>query len=99
MASARPISGNGVRFRRVGELRGATHGRARQRAHSDALGDALTAAVASLPLLQREAFLLRAEGGLGLEDIALATGTNRETAKSRLRYAIRRLRETLEPWA
>lgn len=70
-----------------------------QCAHSAALGDALTAAVASLPLLQREAFLLRAEGGLGLEDIALATGTNRETAKSRLRYAIRRLREMLEPWA
>ena len=70
-----------------------------QRAHSAALGDAIIAAVASLPLLQREAFLLRAEGDLSLEDIALATGTNRETAKSRLRYATRRLREILEPWA
>ena len=69
-----------------------------QCAHSAALGDALVSAVSELPLLQREAFLLRTEGGLSLEEIAQAMGTNRETAKSRLRYALRRLRETLAPW-
>lgn len=68
------------------------------RAHNDALGQALQHAVRALPLPQREAFLLKAEGGLSLEDIALATGVPRETVKSRLRYAQQRLREALEPW-
>ena len=58
----------------------------------------LMTAVASLPMMQREAFLLRAEGGLTLEEIGEVTGTNRETAKSRLRYALNRLRIMLEPW-
>ncbi len=66
--------------------------------HNDALRDALQAAVQQLPLPQREAFLLRAEAGLGLEDIASVTGVSRETVKSRLRYAQRRLREALEGW-
>jgi RNA polymerase sigma-70 factor (ECF subfamily) len=68
------------------------------RAHNDALGDALQRAVRALPLPQREAFLMKAEGGLSLEDIAQATAVPRETVKSRLRYAQQRLRETLEPW-
>ena len=58
----------------------------------------LMTAVASLPILQREAFLLRAEGSLTLEEIGEVTGTSRETAKSRLRYALNRLRIALEPW-
>lgn len=61
-------------------------------------GEALQAAIATLPLAQREAFLLQAEGGLSLDEIAEATATNRETVKSRLRYANRRLREALESW-
>jgi RNA polymerase sigma-70 factor (ECF subfamily) len=59
----------------------------------------LLLAVAALPILQREAFLLRAEEGLGIEEIAQATGANRETAKSRLRFAMNRLRGALESWA
>jgi RNA polymerase sigma-70 factor (ECF subfamily) len=58
----------------------------------------LMTAVASLPLLQREAFLLRAEGNLTLEEIGQVTGASRETAKSRLRYALNRLRIALERW-
>jgi RNA polymerase sigma-70 factor (ECF subfamily) len=65
---------------------------------NEALGVALLAAISALPLLQREAFLLRAEAGLGIEEIAQVTGTNVETAKSRLRYALRRLRISLESW-
>jgi RNA polymerase sigma-70 factor (ECF subfamily) len=61
-------------------------------------GQALLDAIATLPVLQREAFLLRAEGNLDLDQIAHATGTTRETAKSRLRYANRRLRDALENW-
>jgi RNA polymerase sigma-70 factor (ECF subfamily) len=67
-------------------------------AQSLALGADLTAAIGALPLRQREAFLLRAEGGLSLDEIAQVTGANRETAKSRLRFALVRLRNLLEPW-
>ncbi len=49
--------------------------------------------IAELPEAQREAFLLQQEGGMSVEDIAVATGVTRETAKSRLRYAMTRLRQ------
>ncbi|EGW53146.1 sigma-70 family RNA polymerase sigma factor [Candidatus Endoriftia persephonae] len=45
---------------------------------------------------QRSAFLLKEEAGLSLQQIAIVTGTGRETVKSRLRYALRRLRAGLE---
>ena len=57
---------------------------------------AFAAALEELPAEQREAFVLREEGGLSLDDIAAATEVGRETAKSRLRYAVARLRKTLE---
>jgi RNA polymerase sigma-70 factor (ECF subfamily) len=62
------------------------------------LGRALEAAIAKLPTAQREAFLMQAEGGLSLEEIAHASDAGRETVKSRLRYAYRRLRRALESW-
>lgn len=55
----------------------------------------LEAAIAALPLAQREAFLLHHEGDLTAAQIAAATGTNEEAAKSRLRYAMNKLREAL----
>lgn len=66
--------------------------------HSRSLGEALLDAIGNLPLPQREAFLMKAEGELSLDEIALATGVNRETVKSRLRYAQKRLREVMLPW-
>lgn len=54
------------------------------------------AVLAALPEVQREAFVMREEGGLSVEEIATATGVNVETAKSRLRYAIAKLRRGLE---
>lgn len=51
--------------------------------------------VETLPAAQREAFLLHHEGDLGVDAIAEATGVNRETAKSRLRYAFEKLRKGL----
>lgn len=68
------------------------------RAETEAIGAAIICAVDALPLVQREIFLLRAETDLTLDEIAQVTGTTRETAKSRLRYALSRLRATLEPW-
>jgi RNA polymerase sigma-70 factor (ECF subfamily) len=58
---------------------------------------ALLAAVAALPQEQREAFLLREETGLSVEEIARITGVPVETAKSRLRYAVRKLKHSLRP--
>jgi RNA polymerase sigma-70 factor, ECF subfamily len=50
-------------------------------------------ALALLPPEQREVFLLHEEGGLTLEEIATVTDAGRETVKSRLRYALAKLRE------
>jgi RNA polymerase sigma factor (sigma-70 family) len=60
---------------------------------------ALLAAVAQLPAEQRSAFLLQAEGGLSVEEIVEATGSNFETVKSRLRYARAKLRQLLWEYA
>jgi RNA polymerase sigma-70 factor (ECF subfamily) len=59
------------------------------------LGERLRAALALLPPVQRDAFLLQQEGGLSLADIAELTGVGAETVKSRLRYAIAKLRGEL----
>ena len=50
------------------------------------------ATLEALPPLQREAFLLHEEGGLSVAEIAAATGSGEEAAKSRLRYAIAKLK-------
>lgn len=56
----------------------------------------LVGALAGVPVLQRDAFLLHVEGGLSLDEIAGLTAATSETVKSRLRYAYRRLRAALE---
>ena len=60
--------------------------------------DAVRRCLKELPPAQREAFLLKEESGLGLGEIALVTGAETETIKSRVRYAIARLRRCLEGW-
>jgi RNA polymerase sigma-70 factor (ECF subfamily) len=55
----------------------------------------LLAALDALPAAQREAFVLQQEGELSVEEIAQVTGVTRETAKSRLRYALAKLRASL----
>ncbi len=57
--------------------------------------NALSAALGELPAEQREAFLLREESGMSLDEIATVTGVGRETVKSRLRYALGKLRQCL----
>jgi RNA polymerase sigma-70 factor (ECF subfamily) len=56
----------------------------------------LARAIAALPAAQREAFLLHEEAGLTVAEIAAATGADEEAAKSRLRYALKKLREALD---
>jgi RNA polymerase sigma-70 factor (ECF subfamily) len=55
----------------------------------------LREALERLPAEQREVFLLHEESGLGLEEIGELTGVGMETAKSRLRYALAKLRQCL----
>jgi RNA polymerase sigma-70 factor (ECF subfamily) len=65
------------------------------RAENRELSERLRAALAALPHAQREAFLLQQEGGLSLAEIAELTDVGTETVKSRLRYAVGKLRAEL----
>ena len=56
----------------------------------------LEAALQELPEEQRDVFLLSEEAGLTLDQIAFVTDSNRETAKSRLRYAVNKLRAAID---
>ena len=60
--------------------------------------DRFVAAVGALPDAQREAFLLHLDGDLTLQQVAEVTGVGVETAKSRLRYAMRRVRAACADW-
>ena len=55
----------------------------------------LESALRHLPDEQRDVFLLHEEAHLSLDDIAHVTGVNRETAKSRLRYAVNKLKAAI----
>ena len=53
-------------------------------------------ALDELPAEQRDVFVLYEESGLSLEEIGKVTGVAMETAKSRLRYAVSKLRTALK---
>ncbi len=55
----------------------------------------LAEAIAALPHAQREVFLMHEESGMTVAEIAEATGEGVEATKSRLRYALQKLREAL----
>lgn len=57
--------------------------------------DQLLQLVSCLPDTQRQAFLLRHEAGMSLSQIAAAMCSGVETARSRLRYAMDRLRAAI----
>ena len=54
---------------------------------------AVLEAIQDLPEAQRTTLMMYLESDMSYEEIAEATGTNRETVKSRLRYARRVLRQ------
>jgi RNA polymerase sigma-70 factor (ECF subfamily) len=56
----------------------------------------LEIALRDLPDEQRDVFLLHEEAGLDLDEIAQITASNRETTKSRLRYAVQKLRIAID---
>jgi len=73
-----------------------------KRAEQRDLAAKLRSALAKIPPLQRDALLLQQESGLSLLEIATLTGVGVETVKSRLRYAVAKLRDelgALREWA
>ena len=56
----------------------------------------LNDALRTLPDEQRDVFLLHEEAGLSIDTIAQVTGVNRETTKSRLRYAVTKLKAQMD---
>ena len=63
--------------------------------HGSKASAALKDCLAFLPLLQRECFLLKEEGGLSLDAIAQVVDASFEACKSRLRYAYDSLRNCI----
>ncbi len=82
----------------VERVAGARTGEPEVRATSRAQALAFVSAVEALPDAQREVLLLHLEGELTLDEIAQLTGVGMETAKSRLRYALAKMRLALEDW-
>jgi RNA polymerase sigma-70 factor (ECF subfamily) len=64
-------------------------------AESEELLERYQAALNALPAEQREVFLMYEESGLSLDEIGAITGVGMETAKSRLRYAVSKLKTAL----
>jgi RNA polymerase sigma-70 factor, ECF subfamily len=62
------------------------------------VGKRITLCVESLPTDQREVFLLREIANLPFKDIATITGVPENTVKSRMRYALERLQESLSEY-
>jgi RNA polymerase sigma-70 factor (ECF subfamily) len=62
---------------------------------AEPVDDELTAAVAALPADQREVIALKIDGGLTFAEIAAVIGTSLNTAASRYRYALEKLRTTI----
>jgi RNA polymerase sigma-70 factor (ECF subfamily) len=62
------------------------------------LASRIQAAVDALPEDQREIFLLREVSDLQFNEIARVVGCSENTVKSRMRYALEKLREALEEY-
>jgi RNA polymerase sigma factor (sigma-70 family) len=67
-------------------------------AHWRAAGQQLLHCLEELPAVQRAAFLLHHEDGSSVEELARALGLGFETAKSRLRYALQKLRGCMQAY-
>ena len=57
------------------------------------IGDALLQGIDDLPEAQKEVFLLYENAGLSLDEIAGISDSSYESTKSRLRYAVKKLRQ------
>jgi RNA polymerase sigma-70 factor, ECF subfamily len=91
--SIRPVDSNAAAIETTAER---DCNQPEQRFESQDRIERLLSAITDLPREQKDAFLLREQAGLSLGEIAELTGVSFEAAKSRLRYAIQRLRRALE---
>jgi RNA polymerase sigma-70 factor (ECF subfamily) len=66
-----------------------------QLSNREAMGR-FVAAFEALPPAQREAFVMKEEAEMSVAEIAVATGSNEEAVKSRVRYATAKLKEALD---
>ena len=110
-ASVRPVSASSLApatngddgddgdARGVGAIAAPEPAQPERRAEQQQLRERIRAALDGLPRDQRDAFLLYEETGLSLEEIATVTGVGAETAKSRLRYAVAKLRAAMAEFA
>lgn len=79
----------------LGDRVAATDPGADRHAMNRELGAEIDRAVAELPDDQREVFLMRELADMPFAEIALAVGASEPTVKSRMRYALEKLREAL----
>jgi RNA polymerase sigma factor (sigma-70 family) len=79
-----------------------THPSTEDLAHWRAAGHQLLHCLDALPAVQRAAFLLHHEDGVEVNELARVLGLGFETAKSRLRYALQKLKGCMQaylaPW-
>jgi RNA polymerase sigma-70 factor (ECF subfamily) len=80
--------------RRIDKIAG-TGPNAEKAAMNREIADRVDRAVAELPVEQREVFLMREMMDMSFAEIAAATKTSEPTVKSRMRYALERLRGAL----
>lgn len=80
------------------QLAGAESARPDAQLSEAQLQAAFETALDRLPVEQRNVFVLFEETGLTLEEIGNVTGVSFETAKSRLRYALSKLRNALKQY-
>ena len=67
-----------------------------QQAQNNEQVEQLLTAIKNLPNDQRDTFLLYEEAGLSIDEIAQTTGVSFEAAKSRLSYAMNKLRDDMK---
>src|SRR5438132_14110192 len=77
------------------ELR-ATDGDPHERTVAGELARRLQQGLASLPRMQRDVFLLRAQQGMDYDDIAAALGTSPGAARVHYHHAVKRLKECVQ---
>ena len=77
------------------DLVASPEGNAEKAALDRGIASRVDQAVAQLPVEQREVFLMREMMDLSFAEIAAATGASLPTVKSRMRYALERLRAAL----
>ncbi len=90
-------SSDGEAGRPLGETVIDPEARTEEAASRSETRDVIASAVARLPEEQREVFVLREMGDLPFDEIAQVVGCNVNTVKSRMRYALERLRSAIEP--